>query len=146
MWCLTAASALGQRVSEWPEEAQLASIATYRAFVAQRKTNVCIVRTAAISHFHEDTNPSLFVTLEARGDAKENNWHCFGCKESWSIIDFVALMTGETLRDGANLVAEVSSCDLAPAKSKKRQKPQEGRREAGKQQTGKSRPLVKKRR
>lgn len=74
----------------------------------------------ALCPFHEDTNPSLSVTLEAQGEAKENTWHCFGCKQSGSIIDFAALMTGETLRDGAELVAEVSGCGLAPAKAAKR--------------------------
>ena len=74
----------------------------------------------ALCPFHEDTNPSLSVTLEAQGDAKENTWHCFGCRQSGSIIDFAALMTGETLRDGAELVAEVSGCGLAPARTSKR--------------------------
>ena len=74
----------------------------------------------ALCPFHEDTNPSLSVTLEAAGDAKENTWHCFGCKQSGSIIDFAALKTGGTLRDGAELVAEVSGCGLAPAKASKR--------------------------
>ena len=71
----------------------------------------------ALCPFHEDTNPSLSVTLEAQGDAKENTWHCFGCKKSGSIIDFAALMTGKILRDGAELVAEVSGCSLAPART-----------------------------
>ena len=90
----------------------------------------------ALCPFHEDTNPSLSVTLEAQGDAKENTWHCFGCKESGSIIDFAALMTGETLRDGAALVAELSGCGLAPAKVSKRksdkgaERPKTGRKDA----------------
>ena len=86
--------------------------------------------------FHEDTNPSLSVTLEAQGEAKENTWHCFGCRQSGSIIDFAALMTGETLRDGAALVAEISGCGLAPAKASKRksgkgaERPNKGRKNA----------------
>jgi DNA primase len=94
--------------------------------------------------FHEDTNPSLSVTLEAQGDAKENTWHCFGCKESGSIIDFAALMLGAPLREGAELVAEVSGCGLAPAKTKKAKKPQKGRSGAKGQQTGKTPVQVKK--
>ncbi|MEO1542620.1 MAG: CHC2 zinc finger domain-containing protein [Pseudomonadota bacterium] len=90
----------------------------------------------ALCPFHEDTNPSLSVTLEAQSEAKQNTWHCFGCKQSGSIIDFAALMTGETLRDGAELVAEVSGCGLAPARPSKRksgkasEKPKTGRKDA----------------
>ena len=71
----------------------------------------------ALCPFHEDSNPSLSITLEPRGEAKENTWHCFGCKESGSIIDFAALMLGADLRAGAELVAEVSGCGLAPARA-----------------------------
>jgi DNA primase len=73
----------------------------------------------ALCPFHEDTNPSLSVALEADGDTKPNTWHCFGCRQSGSIIDFAALMTGETLRDGAELVAEISGCAVAPARTGK---------------------------
>lgn len=90
----------------------------------------------ALCPFHDDTNPSLSVTLEAQGEAKENTWHCFGCKQSGSIIDFTALMIGETLRDGAELVAEVSGCGLAPARATKKksgkgaERPRTGRKVA----------------
>ena len=66
--------------------------------------------------FHEDTNPSLSITLEATGETKANTWHCFGCKQSGSIIDFAAFWLEKTVRDGAELVAEVSGCGLAPPK------------------------------
>lgn len=99
--------------------------------------------------FHDDTNPSLSVTLEADGDTKANTWHCFGCKNSGSLIDFAALIEGGTLRDAAETVAEVSGCGLAPAKSgtPKKQKSRKGserpvqRRNAVKQT--KTRPLAK---
>ena len=93
----------------------------------------------ALCPFHEDTNPSLSVALEANGDTKANTWHCFGCQQSGSIIDFAALMTGETLREGAELVADVSGCSLAPPKTSKpkakkaakgAERPVERRREA----------------
>ena len=81
----------------------------------------------ALCPFHEDTNPSLSVTLEADGDTKPNTFHCFGCNNSGSIIDFTALITGDTLRDGAELVAELSGCALAPARSsKEKKKPAKG--------------------
>ena len=76
----------------------------------------------ALCPFHEDSNPSLSITLEAQGEAKENTWHCFGCKESGSIIDFAARMTGGTLREGAELVAQISSCGLAPSRATKPRK------------------------
>lgn len=83
----------------------------------------------ALCPFHEDTNPSLSIALEAEGDTKANTWHCFGCRLSGSIIDFTSQMTSEPLRDGAALVAEISGCALAPprsAKSKGKAKPGKG--------------------
>lgn len=76
----------------------------------------------ALCPFHDDSNPSLSITLEPRGEAKENTFHCFGCKESGSLIDFVALQSGIALRDAAELVAELSSCGLAPPRSTARGK------------------------
>jgi DNA primase len=76
----------------------------------------------ALCPFHEDSNPSLSVTLEADGDTKPNTFHCFGCNTSGSIIDFTAQMTGDSLRDGAELVAELSGCALAPQSSGKEKK------------------------
>ena len=88
--------------------------------------------------FHEDTNPSLSITLEETDEAKPNTWHCFGCKNSGSIIDFAALHTGASLRDAAVLVAEVSNCTLAPAKTAKPKTPQKGRSGAKKTETRKT--------
>jgi len=104
----------------------------------------------ALCPFHEDTNPSLSITLEATGDTKANTWHCFGCQQSGSIIDFAALMIDDTLRSGAELVAEVSGCGVAPSKSgtakkKKSARGSEGpvqRRKGSKQQ--KARPPAEK--
>ncbi len=67
----------------------------------------------ALCPLHDDRTPSLSITLEARGEAKENTWHCFGCKDNGTIIDFVARMTSETLSDDADLVAQLSRCGLA---------------------------------
>jgi len=94
--------------------------------------------------FHEDTNPSLSITLAASGDTKANTWHCFGCRESGSIIDFAALWLGEPLRAGAELVAEVSGCGLAPGKATRRGA--ESRSKASKAARGhKHRPPAEKR-
>jgi len=93
---------------------------------------------------HEDTNPSLSVALEANGDAKANTWHCFGCKQSGSIIDFVSLMIDGPLREGAELVAEISGCALAPAKSTKPKKPQKARTGSKKAKTGKTPAIARK--
>ena len=49
-------------------------------------------------------------------------FHCFGCNTNGSIIDFTAQMTGDSLRDGAELVAELSGCALAPQSSCKEKK------------------------
>lgn len=76
----------------------------------------------ALCPFHEDTNPSLSITLEARGDAKPNTWHCFGCKAKGSIIDFAALKLDSDLRTGATLVAEISGCGLAPPRASRGRK------------------------
>lgn len=98
----------------------------------------------ALCPFHEDSNPSLSITLEARGDAKENTWHCFGCKKSGSIIDFASLLLGESLRDGAALVAELSGCGLAPARSAKLKTGQKPRREAKNRKPGQTAPSAEK--
>jgi len=66
---------------------------------------------------HDDTNPSFSVTLVDTGDTKANTWHCFGCQNSGSIIDFVALIDGLELRPAAEKVAEISGCALAPPRS-----------------------------
>ena len=92
----------------------------------------------ALCPFHEDSNPSLSITLEARGDAKENTWHCFGCKESGSIIDFASLMLGGSLRDGAELVAELSGCGLAPTRTAKPKTGQKPRNEVKKRKPAKA--------
>ena len=90
----------------------------------------------ALCPFHDDTNPSLSVALEATNDAKPNTWHCFGCKQSGSIIDFAALFENCTLREGAELVADVSGCSLAPAKAPKPKKPQKDRGGPKRTETG----------
>ena len=80
--------------------------------------------------FHEDTKPSLNITLTATSSTQANTFHCFGCHESGSLIDFVAAMEGGgDLRSSAELIANVSGCGLAPARTEKR---------AGKAKTGKS--------
>lgn len=79
--------------------------------------------------FHEDTDPSLSITLEETDDAKPNTWHCFGCKESGSIIDFVALLEGnDDPRAAAEFVATISDCGLAPPKSSGRRRAREADR------------------
>ncbi len=71
--------------------------------------------------FHEDTKPSLNITLAATGSAQPNTFHCFGCHESGSMIDFVVMMGGGSdLRASAELIASVSGCDLAPPRTSKR--------------------------
>ncbi|MEL6828556.1 MAG: CHC2 zinc finger domain-containing protein, partial [Pseudomonadota bacterium] len=72
--------------------------------------------------FHEDTNPSLSITLVATEKALPNTYSCFGCGNKGSIIDFAAHMANCDLRDGAELVAEVSGCSLAPARTGGRKK------------------------
>lgn len=68
---------------------------------------------------HDDTNPSLSITLVAipEKNVKANTWQCFGCKESGTIIDLTAALLGSDLRTAAELVADVSGCGLAPARS-----------------------------
>lgn len=69
--------------------------------------------------FHNDTDPSLSVTTVDTDDAQANTFHCFGCKESGSIIDFVALMENtDDLRAAARQVASISGCDLAPGRAR----------------------------
>ena len=70
--------------------------------------------------FHEDTNPSCSITLEATSEAKANTFYCFGCHAKGSIIDFAARYQEIPLRDAAELVAELSGCGLAPAKTSKK--------------------------
>ncbi|MEL7275560.1 MAG: CHC2 zinc finger domain-containing protein [Pseudomonadota bacterium] len=94
--------------------------------------------------FHDDTNPSFSITLEATSEAKANTWHCFGCRESGSIIDFAARMLEADLRAGAELVAEVSGCGLAPSRTAKPKRPQERRSGAKKPTTRKSARTVAK--
>ncbi len=81
--------------------------------------------------FHDDTNPSLSITLDATDNAQANTFHCFGCGKKGSLIDFEKELTGVELRDAARTVAEVSGCQLAPPRTSKNkplrgaQKPQE---------------------
>lgn len=90
----------------------------------------------ALCPLHEDTNPSLSIALEAAGDTKPNTFHCFGCHQSGSIIDFAAHLDGGTLREAAEIVAELSGCGLAPAKFAKakseKPKPAKGAKRAAK--------------
>ena len=84
----------------------------------------------ALCPLHEDTNPSLSIALEADGDTRPNTFHCFGCNQSGSIIDFAAHLDGGTLREGAEIVAELSGCGLAPAKTKSDKRPRGAKRPA----------------
>ncbi len=84
----------------------------------------------ALCPLHEDTNPSLSIALEADSDTKPNTFHCFGCNQSGSIIDFAAHLDGGTVREGAEIVAELSGCGLAPAKTKSDKKPKGAKRPA----------------
>lgn len=71
--------------------------------------------------FHDDTKPSLNITLAATGSAQANTFHCFGCHESGSLIDFVAAMEGGSdLRAAAETIASISGCGLAPPRTSKR--------------------------
>lgn len=71
--------------------------------------------------FHDDTKPSCNITLVATAKAQANTFHCFGCNESGSIIDFVAALEGTSdLREAAQTVASISSCSLAPPRTQKR--------------------------
>ena len=71
--------------------------------------------------FHDDTKPSLNITLAATASAQANTFHCFGCHESGSLIDFVAAMEGTNdLRAAAETIASVSGCGLAPPRTSKR--------------------------
>lgn len=70
--------------------------------------------------FHEDTKPSLSITLVDDGDALANTFHCFGCNASGSPIDFVKRMEGEDdTRMAAAAVAEISNCTLSPPRGGK---------------------------
>lgn len=84
--------------------------------------------------FHEDSTPSLSVTLEETDKAMANTFHCFGCGAKGSVIDFVATHTGDNLRSAAEMVADVSNCTLAPAKTGA-EKSKTGRRKPAKQKT-----------
>lgn len=71
--------------------------------------------------FHDDKKPSLSVTLEATDGAQANTFHCFGCGEKGSVLDFVGLMEGDDdLRAVAETVASITGCSLAPAKTRSR--------------------------
>ena len=39
--------------------------------------------------FHDDTKPSLSVTLEDTDGAKANTFHCFGCGEGGNVFSFL---------------------------------------------------------
>lgn len=98
---------------------------------------------------HEDTNPSLSVTLEADSETKANTWHCFGCQNSGSLIDFVAHLDGCDLRAAAELVAELSGCGLAPCRGGKAKTAKRGAQSHSKARIGpkqqKGRPTTAKR-
>ena len=70
--------------------------------------------------FHDDTKPSLSITLEDTNGAKANTFHCFGCQEKGSLIDFVSLMDGNSdLRSVAEEVSSITGCALAPPRSRR---------------------------
>ena len=69
--------------------------------------------------FHDDTNPSLSVTLGETDSAKVNTWHCFGCGHNGSVIDFVAQAKGVDLRAAAELIDQICGCGLAPPRASK---------------------------
>ena len=70
---------------------------------------------------HDDSKPSLNITLTATASTQANTFHCFGCHESGSLIDFVAAMEGGTdLRAAAETIASLSGCGLAPPRTEKR--------------------------
>lgn len=65
--------------------------------------------------FHDDETPSLSITTADTDSAQRNTFHCFGCKEKGSVIDFVRLMDqSDDLRACALKVAEISGCAPAP--------------------------------
>ena len=90
--------------------------------------------------FHEDRKPSLSITLVKTEDAQPNTFHCFGCHESGSPIDFIKLMENhDDTRAAAELAAKISNCSLAPSqsgKSGRRKKAVEGPKIAGEGRTG----------
>ncbi len=101
----------------------------------------------ALCPLHEDTNPSLSIALEAEGDTKPNTFHCFGCHQSGSIIDFAAHLDGGTLREAAEIVADLSGCGLAPAKSENSKPSKSAKRAAKTRKSSKPanpRPLTEK--
>ena len=51
----------------------------------------------ALSPFHNDRNPSLFVD--------DDHYHCFACGEHGDVIDFTAKLYGLTLYDAAKKLA-----------------------------------------
>lgn len=89
--------------------------------------------------FHEDTEPSLSITLVKTGKAKANTYYCFGCHAKGSLIDFGANMENDTssagLRAAAEVIAGVSGCALAESKGssrrRSRKKDEEGPISAG---------------
>ena len=65
--------------------------------------------------FHEDTKPSMSITLTETPNAKANTFHCFGCNEKGSVLDFVAEMEGRgDLRGIAEMIDGITGCGLAP--------------------------------
>lgn len=99
--------------------------------------------------FHDDTDPSLSITLVETDKAKANTFHCFGCGASGSPIDFVKEMDGCDLRDAAQKVAELSGSALAPPRSRGgkqrgRKKPSEAQEGSRKQKTATNPPKRRK--
>jgi len=70
--------------------------------------------------FHDDTKPSLSITLTATDKAMPNSWHCFSCNTHGSIIDFVGKANGLDLRDAAIRIDEIFGCGLAPPRQTRR--------------------------
>lgn len=78
--------------------------------------------------FHDDSNPSLSITLIDTDQAKAGTWHCFGCGEKGSPIDFLARVQGleDDLRTAAERVATISGISLAPPRSGRQRKAKAG--------------------
>ena len=73
----------------------------------------------ALCPFHDDTKPSLSITLVETAKAKANTYHCHGCQADGSLLDFVAEMEDmDDLREAAQIVGTVSNCTLAPSRKK----------------------------
>ena len=81
--------------------------------------------------FHDDTKPSMNITLAVTSSAQANTFHCFGCHESGSLIDFVAAMQGSSdLRGAAELIRSVTGCALAPPQTERRASKAKSRKDA----------------